>query len=111
MGTIWVTNKGEESFTDSHIGMQYDFKPGVPVAIPLLAAQHIFGYGVEDKTPHLVRLGWLKYSNEMAKAQERLGQFKFSTVSPEKNHEVPSVVDEVPPPPLRGRGVKRLHVA
>lgn len=109
MGTVWVTNMGEESFEDCHLGMKYEFKPGIPTAIPVATAVHIFGYGVEDKSPQLVRLGWLKYSNELEAALAKLGKFKFSSVAPEQSHEVPSVVDGVAPPSLRGRGAKRLH--
>lgn len=111
MATVWVTNKGEESFSDSFLGMPYEFKPGIPVAIPEEAAQHIFGYGVENKVPYLTRLGWLKYSNELEAALTKLHKFMFSSSAPRQDHEVPSVVDEVSPPPFRGRGGKRLHVA
>ena len=111
MSTIWVTNKGEEFFSDYHHGFKYEFQPGQPVALPLEAAQHIFGYGVDDKTPHLIRIGWLKYSNEVEEAYAKLHQFMFSTAKPELNHELPSVVGEVTPLPRRGRGAKRLHAA
>jgi len=111
MTTIWVTNKGTEGFSDYYHGFLYNFEPGIPVALPEAAAQHIFGYGVDNKTPHLIRLGWLKYSNELDAALQKLNSFMFSTAKPETNHEPPSVVDEVAPLPVRGRGVKRLHAA
>lgn len=109
MSTIWVTNKGTDYFSDYFHGFKYEFHPGQPVALPIEAAQHIFGYGVEDKTPHLIRIGWLKYSNEVEAAIAKLHSFMFTTAKPEPNHELPSVVDEVTPLPLRGRGVKRLR--
>lgn len=111
MSTVWVTNKGTEEFSDYHHGFKYEFRPGVPVALPIAAAQHIFGYGVQDKTPYLIRLGWLKYSNELDAAVAKLHEFMFSTNQSEMNHELPSVVGEVTPLPRRGRGAKRLHAA
>ena len=51
--TVYVTNEGEMSLTDGWDGVSYVFQPGKTVQIPAFVAGHIFGYNVEDKTPHV----------------------------------------------------------
>jgi hypothetical protein len=41
------------------------------------AAQHIFGYGVADKTQHMIRLGWAANSGGLEEAYKRLDKFEF----------------------------------
>ena len=105
MSTIFVTNNGDFYFEDGFNGERYTFAVGATVEIPLLAAKHIFGYGVDDKTPHLVRLGWLRMSNEVEQAMSKLAKFRFDTQRPLKGHSKAPVVDKVAPLPLKnGRG-------
>lgn len=105
MDTIFVTNNGDFSFEDGFAGKRYQFSVGSTVEIPLLAAKHIFGYGEQDKTPYLVRLGWLQLSNELDKAMVKLNKFKFDKQQPVKGHSKAPVVDKVAPLPLKnGRG-------
>ena len=75
---IYVTNNGNTSLEDGWNGERFTFAPGIQVEIPVGAAQHIFGYGVDDKVPHLIRLGWLKMSNEVEAGMKRLAEFSFS---------------------------------
>ena len=107
MSNIFVTNNGSAVFKDSFDGKQFSFEPGKPVEIPLLAAKHIFGYGDDNKSPYLVRLGWLRMSNEMDAAMARLNEFKFDSQHPTRNHSISPVVDKVASlPPKGGRGAK-----
>lgn len=111
---VWVTNKGASTLKDRHLGVDYEFRPGVPVEVPESTARHIFGYGDDKKEPYLVRLGWLRLGVTREDGFKRLSEFVFSNNPPTMNHSVPSVVGSVAPLPLprRGRGAKgRLPAA
>lgn len=111
MSTIFVTNNGDFSFEDGFAGQRYTFAIGTTVEIPLLAAKHIFGYGEDDKTSHLVRLGWLRISNEVDQAMAKLAKFQFDTQKPMKGHSKAPVVDKVAPLPLKGGRGATVQVA
>ena len=72
---VAVTNTGDAVFEDGFAGEKYTFRPGKAVEIPEAAAEHIFGYGIEDKTSHLARLGWIETRNDVPKGMERLDKF------------------------------------
>jgi len=80
--TVYVTNEGVMPLTDGWDGKQYSFEPGVTVEIPLFVAGHIFGYGFEDKVPHVTRLGWARTINDIPKALTWLENFKITTEPP-----------------------------
>ena len=62
---IFVTNKNDFVHTDKFDGTEYTFAPNAKLAIPVDAARHMFGFGLEDKTETLVRLGWaMKFDPE-----------------------------------------------
>jgi hypothetical protein len=103
MTTIYITNNSEKAFKDGFEGKFYEFAVGVPVEVPKEAAVHIFGYGVEDKTPHLARLGWCQSSNDLEESLKIYDLWEFSTEKPQPNHTLSPVVDQVPFP-KRGRG-------
>lgn len=107
MTTIFVTNNGDFSFEDGFNGQRYTFAVGSTVELPVLAAKHIFGYGETDKTAHLIRLGWLKMSNEVDLAMAKLAKFRFDLQKPMNDHSKAPVVDKVAPLPFKnGRGAK-----
>ncbi len=81
--TVYVTNIGEKPLTDGWDGVKYTFEPGKTVAVPVFVAGHIFGYGFEDKTPHVVRLGWARTTNDLLGALTNLENFVISTEPPE----------------------------
>jgi hypothetical protein len=81
--TVYVTNIGERFLTDGWDGVQYTFEPGKTVQVPVFIAGHIFGYGFEDKTPHVTRLGWAKTTNDIPGALANLENFVISTEPPE----------------------------
>ena len=109
--TVYVTNEGEMSLTDGWDGVAYVFQPGKTVQIPAFVAGHIFGYNVEDKTPHVIRLGWAKTTNDIPKAMAWLENFVITTEPPTVRRSVsPEATDSAQPPPApqprRGRGVE-----
>lgn len=57
-GMIFITNKNGFYFEDSYDGVLYRFNPGERVVLPTVAATHIFGFGLADKTETLKRQGW-----------------------------------------------------
>lgn len=75
---IGVTNNGKETLGARYDGQDFEFKPGVPVALSDEAATHIFGYGLDDKSRALIRLGWLVNSTALNDALKRLDDFVFS---------------------------------
>jgi hypothetical protein len=83
---IYVTNNGKKALTDYFDGKPYVFEPGKSVSIPVEVAEHIFGYGKDDKLPNLIRLGWIRISSEMDSAMQRLGEFSFSMNPPQTIH-------------------------
>ena len=103
---VWVTNTTDEFFADMLDGKQYNFPPNKPIEISGDLAQNIFGYGVEDKTPILVRLGWTKVTSDIPKALERLEKFVISDTQPQTYHNASPVVDRVPFPASRRGGGK-----
>lgn len=58
-------------------GQDFEFKPGVTVALSEDAATHIFGYGMDDKARALIRLGWLVNSTQYEAALARLDDIQF----------------------------------
>jgi len=107
MKNIFVTNNGDFDFEDGYAGSRYTFSCKSTVEIPIEAAKHIFGYGEQDKTSHLIRLGWLRMSNEVDRAMEKLNKFSFSMQPTKNGHSQAPVVDKVAPLTLKSvRGAK-----
>ncbi len=74
---IGVKNKTDAVIKSRFDGKDYEFKPGVTVAVSEDAATHIFGYGLDDKSRALIRLGWLINSTQYESALERLDNIQF----------------------------------
>ena len=105
--SIFVTNNSDQDLKDGFGGIFYDFTIGSTIEIPEEAAKHIFGYGEQDKTSHLIRLGWLRMSNEVDRAMEKLNKFSFSMQPTKNGHSQAPVVDKVAPLTLKSvRGAK-----
>jgi hypothetical protein len=98
MTTIYVTNNSDISLVDGWDGVQYTFKPGSTVEIPLSIAKHIFGYGDEHKEPYLARLGWIKSKNDLQDGLSILAKWDLSTEAPKKDRVLSPVVERVPLP-------------
>lgn len=115
MTTIFVTNNGQQTFVDSFDGTKYTFEPKKELEVPEVVAKHIFGYGDDNKEPYLVRLGWMKMSNQFNMAMERLGTFSFSKESslpkqePAKTvHLSAPVVERVAAPMPKAKGAAKV---
>lgn len=105
MSTVWVTNKTTLKHSDAWDGKTYEFLPRKPIEVPLVLAQHAFGYGLSDKTDALVRLGWIKTANDLPEGLERLNQFEITTSRPQGYRETSPTVDRTPlPVPRQGEG-------
>ena len=81
----------KETISSRWNGEDYVFKPNEPVDIHHVIAAHIFGFGSEDKSRALARLGWAQSSDQIPAAMERLKHVKFT--------QSPALVD-APPAPL-----------
>jgi hypothetical protein len=103
MTDIYVTNNGIDPLVDFFDGTKYEFTPGKEVQVPEIVAKHIFGYGDDNKEPYLVRLGWMKMSNDFQAAMEKMGAFSFSRQSGQTVHLSAPVVERVAAPQLKPR--------
>lgn len=94
---MWVTNNSKHDLEDGFDGKRYKFAVGVPVEVPPVVCNHVFGFGEDNKTPYLQRLGWMTHSGEFDKALERLNSYTFSSSRPNL-HVLSPVVDAKPVP-------------
>lgn len=94
---MWVTNNSQHDLEDGFDGKRYKFAVGVPVEVPPVVCNHVFGFGEDNKTPYLQRLGWMTHSGEFDKALERLNSYTFSSSRPNL-HVLSPVVDAKPVP-------------
>jgi hypothetical protein len=101
---VYVTNRSDKEHEDGFAGVRYTFPPGESVQVPEEAARHIFGYGEEDKEPHLARLGWIRLKTELPEGLKRLEQFQITVDLPKEHHSLSPVVAQVPLPARRGGG-------
>lgn len=77
---VRVTNSHRETVTARFAGEQYEFKPGRPEDVHVDAARHIFGFGLEDKSSVLARLGLARSSDEVQEGVKFLAGIKFEPV-------------------------------
>ena len=98
MSVIYVTNMGSQHASGLFCNQNYDFPPGVCVETPLEIAQHIFGYGLDNKEPCLIRLGWVKMNTDLPRALERLSQFRFTKEPMRTDQSLGPLVERVAPP-------------
>ncbi len=74
MNEIFVTNHNVFDHQDRFDGQDYFFPKGERVTVPMIAAEHMFGLGREDKTENLVRCGWANDPDGV----EKLANFVFT---------------------------------
>lgn len=103
---VWVTNTSDEFLTQHWDGKPYSFPPKKSVELSEALAQALFGYGLEDKFPILVRLGWTKVATDVPLAMARLNKFVISETQPQTYHNTSPVVERVPLPASRREGGK-----
>lgn len=64
-----------------HHGVDYVWKKGgEAITMPIEAAEHCFGFGLDDKSRAFHRLGWLTSSDSAESAQEKLESIEFRPV-------------------------------
>jgi hypothetical protein len=61
-------------------GIWYDWKPGESVDIPIGAAQHLFGFDLDDKISAFHRLGWVNSRDTIEDAQQKLSMMSFDPI-------------------------------
>jgi len=96
METVYVTNNSGKTLVADYAFKNYEFPVGETVQLAVDAARHIFGFGVNNKEPHLIRLGFMRVNTEREQALEKLEKFEISHVAPEQNRSLPSAVGVVP---------------
>lgn len=75
--TVFVKNNGAEPFSDRYNGEDFKIPPGGIEEMLVETAELCLGFGQDDKTRCLRRLGWAFTMEDMPEALERLGQFSF----------------------------------
>lgn len=109
---IFVTNKGMP-ISSRFEGKDYVFETDKEMEISEDAAKHIFGYGVDNKEPYFVRLGWMKMNTDLPRALERMADVSFSLEPAKKVHLSAPVVERVaapmPEPKAKGRSAAKVH--
>jgi hypothetical protein len=75
-----VTSRLQKKFRARYVGIDYDFRQNEAVNLPIDAARHIFGFGEDDKTASLHRLGWLTHTEGLEEALEKLSKIEFEPV-------------------------------
>ncbi len=83
--TVWVTNRTDEPLLVTYAYVAHKFVPNVPQEVAPELAQHVFGWGEADKTAALVRLGFVRYSSEMAQGLGKLALFDISEQPPRRD--------------------------
>lgn len=74
---VRVTNTSTEDFVEAWAGGELVIPAGKKVEIPVEAAEIYFGYGLKDKEPALVRLGWIRLHSELPAGIKKLAMFKI----------------------------------
>ena len=77
---VRVRNGTDRLIKGRFAGVDYVWKPGQHLDIPLVVAHHVFGFGGDDKSKDnaLVRLGWMRTTDETESAYDRLSKVSFS---------------------------------
>lgn len=83
---------GKETIKARYNGQEYEFRPGEPVDVHQTVAAHIFGFGHEDKSTALARLGWAQSSDQLPAAMTRLQGIRFTTAPPLIERPEPDVI-------------------
>lgn len=80
--TVWVKNNGTEQFVSRYDGEDFEIAPGEAVEMLIECAQLCIGFGDEDKSRCLRRLGWAFSLEAMPAAAKRLEAFSFHMEKP-----------------------------
>ena len=80
--TVWVKNNGPLAHTDRYDGEDFTIEPGQTAEMYADCARLCFGFGEDDKTRAIRRLGWGNTRNDLAEALKRLNAFSFHLSAP-----------------------------
>jgi hypothetical protein len=106
MSTVYVTNRWEKPVAFDYAFKPYTFAVGETVEVPVEVANHIFGYGAEDKEPYMARLGLIKTRNDIPDGLKIIAKFEIADTPPSQDRSLSPAVERVPLPPLKGSGGK-----
>jgi len=81
-----------------YANIEYSWKGGESLTMPIEAARHLFGFGLDDKAPAFHRIGLLSANTTLEWATELLGQCTFQPLK--------QVYEIAPSAPRRGRPPK-----
>jgi len=76
-----VNNQLEYEIRARYAGRDYEFLPGEDTPCDEEVARHVFGFGEADKSPALLRLGWISPGSDKSVAEERLRKVVFKRAS------------------------------
>ena len=65
---VWVINTGKATHQDRYNGEEFNFYANDPVLIPEEVAFTLFGFGEDNKSRCLLRLGWIQSNDASTKA-------------------------------------------
>lgn len=88
--TVWVKNNGVEPFFNRYDGEDFKIEPGAAVEMTVECAMLVFGFGQEDKSRCLRRLGWTFTADAMSAGAKRLDEFSFNMSEREASEHDPS---------------------
>jgi hypothetical protein len=97
VGYIRVINKNDDTVVGRYAGKDYHFKRNVPLDVPEIVANHVFGFGMDDKSQALNRLGWARSSDELTAGMEMLSRVEFAD---------PPEMIEAPPKPKKAKAAE-----
>lgn len=72
-----VNNGLDHEISARYAGQDFSFPSGEDVVCDEEVARHVFGFGAADKTPALLRLGWISPGADKSVAEERLRKVVF----------------------------------
>lgn len=75
--TVWVRNNGAEDFNSRYDGEDFSIPAGAYVEMLAECATLCLGFGEEDKTRCLRRLGWSFTGDQVKEGEKRLAAFSF----------------------------------
>lgn len=94
--SIYVKNDGDETFTSKYDGEDIVIDPGKAEELTLAAAELLFGFGEDDKSRCLRRLGWMGMHLDYEKAIARLNKFSFHMENPKYEQKHGKTADLAP---------------
>ena len=93
---VYVTNNSDKDISFEYNFVGVELLVGKTVEMPVKTAQHVLGYGDDDKEKYLVQLGLIRLHSELEEATEKFLKVEISETPPEKNRSLPSAVGVVP---------------